>query len=817
VESLTGSLTLARPADAGADAHVLNRRLESVLVVNPDPVVRRRIARLLAADDRLVAGVGTAREALAWIDDALPDLVVLEADLDGADGLAVLTRLRAGERGQAVSVVVTAEAGAHDTVLAAFGAGADDVVALPGDPLELRARLLARLERRSVPRPLLIEEPVTGAMTEAAFDQRLEHEVERVTRGGKPGALAYLSLHELPAIAAQLGSRARDSLVAQLVEIISADGRRLDVVGLSRQHLALLLPGTSLKGAQVRLERLSRKLCEHPFQVGDRLMKLTPALGYAASEPGMRIDQLKDRAWAALSFEAEQLDLHPTRWEPRLSKEAAEESSRLRRAFERYRTPLQVAFQQSLCLLLPFFTYMALDMAGLDVTGALYIAMVTALVLTGAAIWAECLMADRPERPPREASAPEPPATAIIAAYLPNEAATVLETVRSFLAQDYGDLQIILAYNTPRPMRVEQELRELARREPRFQPLRVEGSVSKAQNVNAALTRATGEFVGVFDADHHPAPGSFSRAWRWLSSGADVVQGHCMVRNGGANLLTRLVATEFEVIYTVAHPGRAKLHGFGIFGGSNGYWRTGLLRETRMRGFMLTEDIDSSMRVVIDGRRIVSDPGLVSTELAPTTWAALWGQRMRWAQGWSQVSLRHLLAALRSPRLTRRQKLGVFHLLGWREIYPWLSLQVFPILAYWLYRQEPTVKWFVPVFVATTLFTMSVGPAQAIAAYRNAHPAIRRRRAWWWLYLLAASVFYGEYKNVIARTAHIKEAMREKKWKVTPRPVTVPRPATVDADGPEVAGAEAPAWTATLREDPGQAGRRPTMAASRDR
>ena len=276
--------------------------------------------------------------------------------------------------------------------------------------------------------------------------------------------------------------------------------------------------------------------------------------------------------------------------------------------------------------------------------------------------------------------------------------------------------------------------------------------------------------VAVFDADHHPRRGSFKRAWRWISHGADVVQGHCVVRNGADNLLTRLVAAEFEVIYGVAHPGRARIHGFGIFGGSNGYWRTDLLRATRMRQFMLTEDIDSSMRVIREGARVVSDPGLVSTELAPASFRALWGQRMRWAQGWSQVSLRHLAAALRSPALSRRQKAGMIHLLGWRELYPWLSLQVVPVLCYWVYRGEPAIGWFVPVFVATTLFTLSAGPMQAWTAWRNADESLRGRGRWFWLYLVLASLGYTELKNVIARTAHIKEAMREKTWKVTPRP-----------------------------------------------
>jgi cellulose synthase/poly-beta-1,6-N-acetylglucosamine synthase-like glycosyltransferase len=348
--------------------------------------------------------------------------------------------------------------------------------------------------------------------------------------------------------------------------------------------------------------------------------------------------------------------------------------------------------------------------------------------------------------------------------------------VRAFLRQDYPDLQVILAYNTPHDLPVEEDLRAIAAADPRLVPLRIRDSVSKAQNVNAALSRVTGEFVGVFDADHHPAKGSFKRAWRWIASGVDVVQGHCVVRNGRNGFLQRLVRSEFEAIYAVAHPGRARVHGFGIFGGSNGYWRTPLLRRTRRRGFMLTEDIDSSMRVVAAGGRIVSDPGLVSTELAPADWRGLWGQRLRWAQGWSQVSLRHLFTMVGNSGLTVRQRLGLLYLLGWREVYPWISLQAFPILAYWFLRGSPPVDWFVPIFVLTTVFTTSAGIMQSWTAYRLARPELRRKRRWFAVFALSSFLFYTEYKNVMTRTAHLKEAMRERQWKVTPRTAHVARP-----------------------------------------
>jgi DNA-binding response OmpR family regulator len=765
-----------------AEPFVLNPARRTVLVVHRDPRVAQRVERLLLATDVVVVHAASASAAHVAIDSAPVDVALLAADDAGDDVLGLLDRLRASE-GEGCSVVALVAPGDKSTLLDAFRRGADDVLALPDagdDGAELRARLLAKLDRPSHPRRALTREPTTGALTESELRRLLAAEHERLRRGGKTFALALVSLHELPALEARLGSRARDAVLSRVVALTTTDGRRLDLVGVTRRHVALLLPETPAKGARIRLERLSKRLSTLQVPVDGELVQLTPAIGYAIADAAVSPEELEERAWAALRHGAEQLDLCPTRWVPQLS----EEGKSAKGLLAKLRTPAQVIAGQLLCLLLPFFTYMALDQAGLDVTGTIYLVVVAALVFTAAAIWAECLASLKRVNPPKRPKRPYPPATAIIAAYLPNEAATVLDTVHAFLEQDYPELQIILAYNSPEPMAIEAELHELAAKHPEFLPLRVEGSVSKAQNVNAALMRATGEMVAVFDADHHPRQGSFRRAWRWISHGADIVQGHCVVRNGADNVLTRLVAAEFEVIYGVAHPGRARMHGFGIFGGSNGYWRTDLLRATRMRQFMLTEDIDSSMRVIHEGARVVSDPGLVSTELAPGTVGALWNQRMRWAQGWSQVSLRHLAAALRAPALTRRQKLGMVHLLGWRELYPWLSLQVAPVLAYWIWRGEPAIGWFVPVFVATTLFTLTAGPLQAWTAWRNADPSLRPHGRWFWLYLVLASVGYTELKNVIARTAHIKEAMREKTWKVTPRPAStapVPRPLGAEA------------------------------------
>jgi len=128
--------------------------------------------------------------------------------------------------------------------------------------------------------------------------------------------------------------------------------------------------------------------------------------------------------------------------------------------------------------------------------------------------------------------------------------------------------------------------------------------------------------------------------------------------------------------YTVAHPGRTVRDGFGVFGGSNGFWNTALLKRIGMNGGMLTEDIDSSMRVLEEGGRIGTDPLLVSRELATTTILHTWNQRLRWSQGWLQVSWKHCRKMMFNPHFGLRQRFGAFMLLFIREIYPWVASQV---------------------------------------------------------------------------------------------------------------------------------------------
>jgi DNA-binding response OmpR family regulator/cellulose synthase/poly-beta-1,6-N-acetylglucosamine synthase-like glycosyltransferase len=746
----------------------------SILLVDDEVQIQKMVSVMLrrAGYDVTIATDGV--EALARVTEATPDLIISDVMMPNMDGFELLRRLRTDPATKAIPIIMLTAKGTSDDIVSGLEWGADDYLPKPFEMKVLLARVSAKVERPSVPIEHLRQDRQTGLLSDRLFMNETRREIQRAARGGAPGCLAYLDLAELEHLKELFGPRMEAEIAKQIAGLIVQSARSLDIVGRTREgYFALLLPETNPQAAERSLRALSGQIMARTISAGGMKLRLTPIIGFSAFAKEKGFFVLRDEALAALDHAATQLDLVPKRYESGMGhhhqRVAPSLWSQLRR---NWGLPLQLVLMILIGWVVPYGIYAGFDFIGYDITPVMYIVVVIALLITAFLIWLEGFIALKIVHPPKPARQPYPPASAVIAAYLPNEAATIVETVEAFLRLEYpGPLQIILAYNTPTDLPIEAILRQIAVRDARFVPFRVEGSTSKAQNVNAALVEVTGAFVGIFDADHQPQPQNFVRAWHWLSSGYDVVQGHCQVRNGAEAWVARMIAVEFEAIYTVSHPGRARLYDFGVFGGSNGYWRTELLRQTRMRGFMLTEDIDSSIRITEAGYKIASDPLLVSRELAPLTLRALWNQRLRWAQGWFQVSRRHFWRALRSRKLTLRQKIGVFWLLGWRELYPWISIQVFPLVIYWTvkYGGVEKLNWLIPIFVLTTLFTLSVGPGQTLFAYLLAAPEVRQHKRWFFSYFLFTSLFYTEFKNTIGRIAQIKELMGERHWKITPR------------------------------------------------
>ena len=462
---------------------------------------------------------------------------------------------------------------------------------------------------------------------------------------------------------------------------------------------------------------------------------------------------------------AEQLDLQPKPWRGSLDRRVPGRGA-VSSWLDRRRTMFQVVAQQFACLGLPLLVYWALDRAGLDITSVAYLAVVGALAFTALAIWVECLAAYRPQRPPETHRGRYPRATAIIAAYLPNEAATIVETVEAFLAPGLPRR----AAGRPRlqhPARlpVEDELRR--------SPRATRASSRSASTQRSRRRTSTPRWPPPRRVRRHvrrrppPGAGRVRARLALASNGYDVVQGHCVVRNGDARWSPH-GRGRVRGDLRRQPPGRARLHGFGDVRRLQrllAHRRAARDPHARLDAHRGHRLVDARRR---GGRPHRLRPGLISASSAPRRSRRCGTSGMRWAQGWFQVSLRTCGRACAPPSSAcARSSASSSCSAGARSTRGSRCRCSRCSRTGWL-RGRRTSTGSCRSSSRRRSFTMGAGRCRPGRLSPGGARACAARR---WFVALPPRVqfFYTEFKNIVARVAQIKQLTGERQWRVTPR------------------------------------------------
>jgi DNA-binding response OmpR family regulator len=132
--------------------------VKRAVVVEDDPDIVELIEHYLEAEGFEVEAVADGRAALESLRAASPDVVILDLQLPGMDGITLCGELRRDKRTRAVPVIMLTARGDEADRVVGLEVGADDYVVKPFSPKELVARvraLMRRLERQDEEAPLL--------------------------------------------------------------------------------------------------------------------------------------------------------------------------------------------------------------------------------------------------------------------------------------------------------------------------------------------------------------------------------------------------------------------------------------------------------------------------------------------------------------------------------------------------------------------------------------------------------------------------------------------------------------------------------------
>ena len=207
-----------------------------ILVVDDDADVREGTARLLSKAGYVVTKAASGDEALAATHREHPDLLVLDRDMPGMDGLEVCRRIKQEPAFAGTLVIMASATFAHsDEQAEGLEAGVDGYIARPIGNREFLARIEAYVRILSLTRSLTAQADELKETSEAAREAR--H--------------ASLNLMEDALAARERSEQANAALQKEIAERKQAEARLLR---LNRLHIVLSKISEAVVRAQTRQE-----------------------------------------------------------------------------------------------------------------------------------------------------------------------------------------------------------------------------------------------------------------------------------------------------------------------------------------------------------------------------------------------------------------------------------------------------------------------------------------------------------------------------------------------------------------------------------
>jgi cellulose synthase/poly-beta-1,6-N-acetylglucosamine synthase-like glycosyltransferase len=252
--------------------------------------------------------------------------------------------------------------------------------------------------------------------------------------------------------------------------------------------------------------------------------------------------------------------------------------------------------------------------------------------------------------------------TVIVPAY--NEAIVLKRTIPAMLSVEYPEdrIEFLYVYEGKSTDETEEVIMSFAKKDQHIRPLlRNSDKGGKAAATNFGIRHAKGEIIASYDADHSVSSDAIKRAVSWLEDPKiKCAKGRCRGINKRDNPLAMVSGIERDIVERLSIPSAYYLGGFSTFGGGHAYFKKELFEDLGLFDEeIMTEDIDYSVRLHMNGHQVICDPLIESWEEIPNSFNAWFHQRIRWARGWMQVWKKHISAVVSNRQMKPYEKLDV--------------------------------------------------------------------------------------------------------------------------------------------------------------
>lgn len=285
----------------------------SILLAEDSPVYRRLIEKQLRDWGLSYVLVEDGKKAWKLLSGKnAPRLAILDWVLPEIDGVEICRRLRMGatEGSYTYTILLTAKSERKE-MLEAMEAGADDFLAKPFDPSELKARLLVGkrivdLQQKLVATNRALQfaachDFLTGLWNRAEIINFLRRELERARRDRTPVGVVLADVDHFKAINDKLGHETGDSVLKAVAECLTSCLRSYDGVGrYGGEEFLLVIPGCDLEITARRANQIREIVAGTPISAGPTPSQVTLSMGVVVSNGSSDVERLVHHADLAL-------------------------------------------------------------------------------------------------------------------------------------------------------------------------------------------------------------------------------------------------------------------------------------------------------------------------------------------------------------------------------------------------------------------------------------------------------------------------------------------------------------------------------------
>lgn len=261
-----------------------------ILVVDDDAANLRLVAETLDGSHYQLETASDGIEAIERVKQSPPDLMILDVMMPKMNGLEVCRIVKSLSTDSFIPIILVTIKGDVDSKVTGLKLGADDYLAKPYNPLELRARVASMLRikalqdkvnaKRRELEALSMTDDLTGLFNHRAMQQRLRDEFVRAQRYNEPLSVLMIDVDHFKQVNDRHGHLFGDHVLAELARVIEASVREIDVCArYGGEEFMVILPQTHFTGSLLVAERVWRAVSKHGFQNDGVHHRITISIG----------------------------------------------------------------------------------------------------------------------------------------------------------------------------------------------------------------------------------------------------------------------------------------------------------------------------------------------------------------------------------------------------------------------------------------------------------------------------------------------------------------------------------------------------------